>query len=370
MKSPKNQPETGDRTTWNSGKLFSMPIYCANLRFCTICGLIAICARLRPFWSVFVRRGAIAITDRRLEVRTVPFYRPQELKEACQLLSQTEGAACLAGGTDLVVQMRDGRARPAALVDLSALDLGDMKETDDGWTFGALTTMSEVQCHVSGHAAEHSEKVYPELLLLAAAAAKLGAHQIQNRATLGGNICNASPAADAVCALTALDAKVQLESVGGTRVLKLAEFITGPGTTQKKPSELLTAVHIPRHPAKTGQTVHWDYLKMGGRTSLVCAIATLAGFAVLENGRFAYLSVALGSVGPTCILAKECAELMVGHAPAPKRIAEAAARIRNTVHPIDDVRASGAYRLDVVEALLTEYLIGCVETSKHGEGAK
>jgi carbon-monoxide dehydrogenase medium subunit len=275
------------------------------------------------------------------------------------LLSETEGVACLAGGTDLMVQMRDGRRSPKALVDISALGFAGIQKENGGWSIGATTTMTELQQRIASNGPS-------ELSLLSEAAGRLGAHQIQNRATVGGNICNASPAADTVCALLALDAEVRLVGPSKKRGVALADFLEGPGKTGILPGELLESVWVPKKERKAGDRVCEDYVKIGGRTSLVCAIASLAARTVIRGSRVISCSMALGSVAPTCMRAKACEELLQGNELTAEMVGKVGETARSEVSPIDDLRASGAYRLDVVQAMVTEHLSHCLDTIEEG----
>ena len=291
---------------------------------------------------------------------SVPYHRAENLDHALEVLSDTEGVACLAGGTDLVVQMRDGRARPNAILDLNGLDLGEVKGGADCWVVGSGATMTRIM-------AEAARLEEPDGLdLVARAAARLGAWQIQNRATVGGNICNASPAADSACALLALDAEVELQSKAGERRMELQDFLKGPGKTARRRDEILTRVRIPRRKVEPDRIVVSHYLKVGGRNALVCAIASMAARTVIKAGRVVSCSMALGSVAPTGIRARSAEELLSGQALAKELIAEAAMAARNDASSIDDLRASAAYRRDVVQALATEHLAACMKISAEG----
>lgn len=291
---------------------------------------------------------------------SVPYHRAESLDHALAVAADTEGVACLAGGTDLVVQMRDGRARPNAILDLSGLALDEVKGESGHWVVGSGATMTRILAEAAK--LEDTDG----LDLLAQAASRLGAWQIQNRATVGGNICNASPAADSACALLALDSEVELQSRAGERRMPLLDFLKGPGETARRPDEILTAVRIPRRMADPDRTVVSHYFKVGGRNALVCAIASLAARTVLKAGRVVSCSIALGSVAPTGIRARSAEELLAGQALTGELIAEAAMAARNDASPIDDLRASAAYRRDVVQALATQHLAACMKIAAGG----
>jgi CO/xanthine dehydrogenase FAD-binding subunit len=257
--------------------------------------------------------------------------------------------------------MRDGRRKPATVVDLGGLGLGGIEKKKGGWSIGATTTMTELQELVSSDGSSGG------LAILAQAASRLGAHQIQNRATVGGNICNASPAADSACALLALEAEAHLIGPSGKRKIPLADFFVGPGETQMARDELLESVWVPHRAHEPEARVRWDYVKVGGRTSLVCAIASMAAYTVLKEGKIVFCSIALGSVAPTCLRTQSCAEMLEGKVLKPALAKKAARAAREEASPIDDLRASATYRLDVVEAMVTDHLTKCLELAEKGD---
>jgi CO/xanthine dehydrogenase FAD-binding subunit len=167
------------------------------------------------------------------------------------------------------------------------------------------------------------------------AAAQLGGRQVQNAATVIGNLCNASPAADGIPCLLALDAKVELASASGTRLLPVAEFLLGPRATARRPDELATALRIPRRDSRSA------FLKLGARRYLVISIAMVAAVAEVEAGRLVRPRIALGACGPVAARLPAVEAVLDGHPPDPARIT---ADMLAPIAPIDDVRATAAYR--------------------------
>ena len=274
------------------------------------------------------------------------FFRPATMDEALDLLSDNPDAMCLSGGTDLMVGLRAGKFQPDVIVDLGRLGLDAIDILADKVRIGATVTMSRL----SGLA-----DTVPRLGLLGQAAATVGAWQIQNRATIGGNLCNASPAADAVCALLALDAEVELARRSETRTVALRDFLLGPGKTDRKPDEILTAVIVPT--PEEDSDAYGSYRKEGSRNAMVIAVASVAGLTRISGGKVRHCALALGSVAPTTIRAKTAESFVVGKELSDDVVAQAARLARDDATPIDDLRASAVYRRDVIEALVTEHLI-------------
>lgn len=278
------------------------------------------------------------------------YFRPKKVEEAIAVLSsEGPGAYALAGGTDVVVKMRSGAIRPTMLVDLGRLGLGGIHPAQDAVVIGATCTMAEIRRH---------PVIRAEMPVLAEAAARLGANQIQHMATLGGNLCNASPAADGACALMALEARVMIRSPRGVRSLLLAEFLVGPAKTALEPGELLQSVSVPRRRG-AGRMVQ-SFHKMGGRNALVCSLAAVGGVTVLDGDRVVESRLSLAAVGPTVLRAARAEGLLKGERLTPELARTAAAAAAADTRPIDDHRASGQYRQRLVAALVRSHLQECL----------
>jgi CO/xanthine dehydrogenase FAD-binding subunit len=247
----------------------------------------------------------------------------------------------LAGGTDFY-PARVGRAIDDDVLDITGIEtLRGISAGPAGWRLGATTTWSEL-----------IEADLPPLFDgLKRAAREVGGRQIQNAATLAGNLCNASPAADGVPPLLALGAEVELAGRVGTRQLPLESFIAGNRHTVLAPDELLVAIHVPRpaHPARSA------FLKLGARRYLVISIAMAAATLEIANGRVATARIAVGACSA---VAQRLSALEAALAGAP--LTELAERVTAEhlapLSPIDDVRGSAAYRLDAVVTLLRRLL--------------
>jgi CO/xanthine dehydrogenase FAD-binding subunit len=281
-----------------------------------------------------------------LPVRAV--MRPATLAEALALLSREPDAQPLAGGTDLVVQLRDGRRHVSTLVDLGALDLAQISMTDGSLVLGAATPMEALAAH---------PLVRKHVPALACAAAQVGAWPIQCRATLGGNLANASPAADTAPALLIADAEVVLASVAGERRLPLQRFFLAPGRTALATGELIVAVAIPLAPPAPGLRRHESFTKVGPRREQIIAVASLAArLDVARSGEIADARVALGSVAPTPVRAAETERSLLGRRLDEAVRREAARVLQRNIAPIDDVRAPARYRRIATAVLLDRAL--------------
>lgn len=270
------------------------------------------------------------------------YLRPRGLEEALQAL--TRPFTVLAGGTDFF-PARVGRTVTEDVLDVAGIpELKGISAGPEGWRLGAVTTWSELV-----------EADLPALFDgLKQAAREVGGRQIQNAGTLAGNICNASPAADGVPPLLALDAEVEIASHARTRRVPLQEFITGVRRTALQPDELVIALHVPR-PRRQARGA---FLKLGARRYLVISIAMVS--AVLETvaGKVAAARVAVGACSP---VAQRLPDLERALAGAPLDVA-LAGRVEPghlaSLAPIDDVRGSAGYRNEAVLVLLRRLLQG------------
>jgi CO/xanthine dehydrogenase FAD-binding subunit len=282
-------------------------------------------------------------------MKTPRYYCPKTVEEAAAILaSEGPGAYPLAGGTDVVVKLRLGALHPAVLVDLARLPLDGIVNAGDSVVLGARVTMTQLRT---------DPLIRSRFAVLAEAAERLGSPQIQNRATLGGNLGNASPAADAVCALFALDARVLLRSPCGARAVPVAELMRGPGQTALAPGELIEAITLPVPPS--GGEVRQTYRKVGGRNAMVCSLSGVAGWTRIQDGVIVETRLALGAVGPTCLRAARAEKIATGARPDEDLARTAAAAAAGEASPIDDHRASAEHRRRVTAALVREHLMEC-----------
>jgi CO/xanthine dehydrogenase FAD-binding subunit len=268
------------------------------------------------------------------------FARPVQLSEALALAQQ--GYRPLAGGTDLYPSA--GRKLSGNVVDVTALsEVRGFVATGDGLRIGACTTWTEV--------AEAS--LPPALNALQQAALQVGGRQIQNAATVGGNICNASPAADGIPPLLALDAELELVSATGLRRIPLEQALIGPRKLATVPGEILLAIHIPAA-ALTGRSA---FRKLGARSHLVISIVMAAVHLVVDAGTIRRASVAVGSCAPTARRLRGLEQSLIGVALTGVRIDPDL--VRPALSPIDDIRATAAYRSGAAVTLLDRLIAEC-----------
>ena len=275
-----------------------------------------------------------------------PVSTPRDLSEAYSLLSDGAGWRPIAGGTDLMVQITGELSEPPEhVLDIWRLDeLRGISVGHDGATLavGALTTYTEIR---------RSSAVREHLPALAEAAATIGAVQIQNRGTIGGNIVNASPAGDTLPVLLAADAAIVLGSVRGERQIAAAGFWTGYRETARSADELVLGVHFP---LQSGRTLR--FRKVGTRRAQAISKVVMALAYRADGGVWRDVRVALGSVAATPVRARETEGVLEGAAPRKSSADHAAATIVGEITPIDDVRSTAAYRRAVTGRILHRML--------------
>ena len=286
------------------------------------------------------------------------YIAPGTIKEAVASLEAHKTAKVLAGGTDVLLQMKARISAPEALVDIKRIpgfnELRFDKKT--GLTIGPAVTMRQI---------ELSPLVARRYPAVAQGAGVVGSVQIRNRATLVGNVCNAAPSADAVPGLIVLGARVRIAGPGGKRRSVLLEnFTTGPGQTVLKPGELVTAVQVPAPAPRTGSA----YMRHTPREAMDIA-AVGAGVAITlapRTGKCRDVRIVLGAVGPTPIRARKAEKILKGEAPTPERIEEAADCAAGEARPISDVRASADFRRELARVLVRRMVTAALEDARGG----
>jgi carbon-monoxide dehydrogenase medium subunit len=276
------------------------------------------------------------------------FYQPATLQEASRLLRENgPGGRFLAGGTDLVIAMKEKGLLPKYIVDLKRLPgLSGIRENRDGSiSLGALTTLHEIET------SPLIKKRYP---FLAQSASEVGSIQIRNRATIGGNIANASPSADTSPALVALGATATVASAGGERKIAVEEFFKGPGQNAMNPDEIVTEVTIP----KTGASMVGEYIKFSPREMMDLAYVGVAVvYNLAKDKKCSGVRVVLGAVAPTPIRAKRAEAALEGQVLG-EALAEKAGQIAaEEAKPISDVRSSADYRRAMVGTMTKRALL-------------
>jgi CO/xanthine dehydrogenase FAD-binding subunit len=271
------------------------------------------------------------------------FTKVASVEELLERLAEP-GARILCGGTDLLVKMRGGLVLPSRLLDVSDLpELRGLSEKDGAIEIGAAVPFSEILAN---------EVVRDRLPILALVLSKLGSVQIRNRGTLGGNLVNASPAADSAIALLLLDARLSLTSARGDRSLALEEFLLGPGKTALGPGEFVRSIQVPIPDPPLAPS----FRKVGRRKALTIAIASVGALTAAKNGVFEEVRLAAGSVAPTPLRLRKVEEIVRGKRLTPDLVAQARALTAQSVSPIDDVRSSAAYRREVTADLVARLL--------------
>lgn len=268
---------------------------------------------------------------------------PRSLAEALEMKkSYGERAKVLAGGTDFLVLLKDQKLKAEVVMSLRGIrELNFIRhEEGKGVTLGALAT------HGAVAASPIIRQRFPDL---AEACVQVGAVQVQNLGTVGGNLCNASPAADAAPPLLLMDASLILASARGERRISIHDFFQGPRRTVLQADEILKEIFIPQIPGRRGAT----YLKLGRRKAMEIAIVGI-GVAIHLNGSDQVVSdcrIALGSVAPTPLRARHGEEILRNQEIRDELIEEAAEVAAEEASPISDVRASREYRLDMIRVL-------------------
>ena len=262
---------------------------------------------------------------------------PATVEEAVSRLAGFSGLAkVLSGGTDLLVQLRSGRLKPDLIVDIKRIPgMSGIREQDGGFVIGAATPGAELgEC-------EALVRAWPGVV---EAANLIGSTQVQGRATLAGNLCNASPAADSVPAMIAARATCVVVGPNGRREAPVESIPTGPGRTSLRPGELIVEFRLPARPPRSGDA----YLRFIPRTEMDIAVVGAAVNVTLDAaGICTDARVVLGAVAPTAVVANEAAAALIGHRLDETTLAALDRAARRACKPIDDKRGTIAYRTKV-----------------------
>jgi carbon-monoxide dehydrogenase medium subunit len=266
---------------------------------------------------------------------------PTSVQSAVALLRADAKARVIAGGTDLLVQLRSGRAEPTVFVDIKRIpELMRIAIDSKGARIGAAVPTAVIFEN------EKLRQLWPGL---AEAADLIGSTQIQGRATLGGNLCNASPAADTVPAMIACGAKIAIAGPKGEREVAAESFATGPGKTVLEPGEFVVAIKLPAPAPRSADA----YLRLIPRSEMDIAVVGAGVSVTLDaSGKCTAARVAIGAVAPTALLVPAAAAALVGTSLDEKALAAAAAAASAAAKPIDDKRGTVAYRKQVTGVLV------------------
>ena len=269
------------------------------------------------------------MVDRSRPLTEFEYFAPPSLPEVVALLRQGNGRARLiAGGTDLMLEMKNRAVQPEILIDLNRVpELSNIELDGDTLRIGATATLNQIK---------DSAAVRQRAPLLIDALAQFASHMIRNRATVAGNLCNASPAADLGPPLLALDAAVTLHGTEGARTVPLAEFFVAPGRTAMRPDEVLTEIAIPWRDGRSA------YLKLGRRKGFAISIAAAAGFGVIADGRIEDIRLALCAVAPTPIRSRAAEAALIGETPSAAALEHAAGLVRDEIQRAADERVTPA----------------------------
>lgn len=264
-----------------------------------------------------------------------------------------ERARPLAGGTDLLVQMRGGRRELDWVIDVKDVpELNELRfDPQAGLTLGAAAPCYAIYGHSETIAA------YPALNDVASL---IGGTQIQGRASVGGNLCNAAPSADSIPALIAMAVRCRVAGPTGDREVAAEDFCTAPGQNVLQPGELLVSLHFQPPTANSGA----HYLRFIPRNEMDIAVAGVAAAVVLENGNFQSARIALASVAPTPLFVKEAGDALIGQPVTDESIQRAAAIAEEAARPITDMRGTAAYRTHLCEVLTRRALKVAVERAQ------
>lgn len=272
----------------------------------------------------------------------VPTYHaPDTVEQALALLRAEPAARVLAGGTDLIVQARAGRVAPAAFVDVKRIErlTGVRRTPQGGFAIGAATPCTALLAEPDLVAA------WPGVV---EAANLIGSVQVRNRATMGGNLCNASPAADSVPALVAAGATAMIAGAQGEREVPVEQVPQGPGRTALSPGEFIVELRLPPRPAGGADA----YLRATPRTEMDIAITGVGAAVVIgADGLCTAARVALGAVAPTVVLADEAGAALVGTRIDDAALDRMADAVRAVCRPIDDKRSTAEYRIHIAAVL-------------------
>jgi len=274
-------------------------------------------------------------------VAQLDYLAPTSVEEAVKALAASASARVLAGGTDLIVQMRAGRAKPGAVLDLKRIPgtIGIRREADGSFVVGAATSGAEIGENAA------LARAWPGVV---EAANLIGSTQVQGRASLGGNLCNASPAADSVPALIAARAVCVIVGPQGRREAAVETIQAGPGRTTLAAGEFILAFKLPARPAHAGDA----YLRLIPRTEMDIAVVGAGVSLMLDAaGAVSEAHVSLGAVAPTCLLVPAAGEALVGSTLDEGALERLDAAARAACNPISDKRGTAEYRTKIAGVL-------------------
>lgn len=288
-------------------------------------------------------------------MRDFEYEAPVSVAEAVKVLGAHDGSARpLAGGTDLIDQMRIGRHNPALVVDLKKIpELNVLELSASGLRLGAAVPCYRIYS---------DEKISRAYAALSDSARIIGGIQIQSRASIGGNLCNSGPAADSIPSLIALGATAVIVGPKGKRELPVEEFCTGPGKNVLQSGEFLVELKFPPRQPRSGS----HYRRFIPRNEMDIAVVGVGASVVLDPGadKIASARISLGAVAPTPLYAKEASDLLAGQAANEQSYEKAAAAAQAIAKPIDDMRGTKEFRVHVTGVLVRRVLAEAVQRAR------
>ncbi len=289
-------------------------------------------------------------------MKYVDYERPTSLKSALSILSEKgDVTKVLAGGTDILVKLRGRREQPDVLMDSKEIpELNELSyDPNKGLTIGAAVPLYKLYDNAD------VKNYYPALV---DSTTIIGGIPIQGRATVGGNLCNAAPSADAIPTLIVLGAKALISSADGTREINVDEFCTGPGSNVLKSNELLVSINVPAPKENSGA----HYMRFIPRNEMDIAVVGIGTLVELnaEGDKFENVNVALASVAPTPIFVREISEFLSGKEVNDENIEKAGQLAKEASSPISDMRGTAEYRQHLCSVLTKRSLNKSIERSK------
>lgn len=278
------------------------------------------------------------------------YVSPSTIEEATALLADSASAKVFAGATDVIPQLRAGRPEPEVLVDLKGIErLMSVSSDDSKWTLGAAAPTARLT---------GNEDFTNEFPGLSEAAGLIGSDQVQSRSSLGGNLCNGSPAADSVPALVVNGARAVVVGAAGTRTVPVEEIVTGPGETSLAADELVAEFEVDRMPANTADA----YLRLIPRTEMdIAVVGAGARITVDSDGNCATAVIALGAVAPTVVRVPDAEAALAGQPINDETLAAVAAAASAACNPIDDKRGTIEYRRQVAGVLAKRAVLAAAQ---------
>ncbi|MDA4848542.1 FAD binding domain-containing protein [Hoeflea poritis] len=283
---------------------------------------------------------------------------PETIESALKLLESDDDARVMAGGTDLIVQMTSGMRSPSHVVDIKRIPelCGVVQTADGGWKIGAAVPGAELNEHVE------LKRDWPGFV---EATDLIGSMQVQGRATPVGNLCNASPAGDAVPGMVAAGATVTVAGSNGFRDVAAHDVPAAPGRTNLEKNEFVIAVNLPPKPPNSGDA----YLRFIPRTEMdIAVVGTGVFLAFGESGHVREARIALGAIAPTVVFCTEAADALIGSRLEEEAIEAAVLAARNACNPIDDKRGTAEFRVHTVGVLIKRSIAIATQRAKRQVG--